>query len=406
MNAHRTETPAAPPAIPDVLAEHLDEVAFLAVQRRKLIFSHEVDRRRIAAHDERIEAHRDGLRVGGRDAVQLVEKRLESAELWDFFAAMLAWLDLVRPDGEAFAKRVDALPAPLIPPLREALRWAPADAVERCLPAPAPPPPSPRRLALAVDAWCWHGRFPAARAREIARHADVEVRAALARGASTDPGLAAGARPMWEPLAADPDPRVRNRALHALALASPSDAVERCRRAATLAGVDPFAVRLLGLFGELADEEILRDLLSVAAVRIAAVHALGDLGNAAAVERLLPFLAAEDAPLANAATSALAALLGELPRDDEREKRSVDPVPARAAPVAEQWRSVRERFASGKRWQRGRSEPVDFADARAPMESLWRASLGAARAEHAWLRKEVPDDFFTGLPSARAIPGE
>src|SRR5512137_373674 len=88
------------PALPDVIAEHLEELGFLNLQRRKLLFSPELPLRRLPAHDERIEAHLDGLRLGAGASLALAEETLSSDDPWAVFAAARMFLELRRPEPE------------------------------------------------------------------------------------------------------------------------------------------------------------------------------------------------------------------------------------------------------------------------------------------------------------------
>jgi hypothetical protein len=69
-------TPAAP-AIPDIVREHLEELGFLSLTRRKLIVDWETDLSELAEHDERIAAHRDALHVAGAVAVEHARECLQ-----------------------------------------------------------------------------------------------------------------------------------------------------------------------------------------------------------------------------------------------------------------------------------------------------------------------------------------
>ena len=84
------------PVVPHVLLEHLEELAALLVQRRKLFFSPEVPLRRLKLHDDRIEAHLDGLRTGGSAAIKIAEDRL-AGDPWLVVAAARVWMSQGSP---------------------------------------------------------------------------------------------------------------------------------------------------------------------------------------------------------------------------------------------------------------------------------------------------------------------
>ena len=77
------------PVLPDVVLEHVEEYAFLSIQRRKLLFSDEITLDQLREHDERIAAHWDGLVLAVPHSVELAVGRLEEGDPWDAFAAAL-----------------------------------------------------------------------------------------------------------------------------------------------------------------------------------------------------------------------------------------------------------------------------------------------------------------------------
>ena len=88
--------PHEAPVIPDVLEEHLEELAFLSIQRRKLVFSPDVPLPDFLPHDGRILAHWKGLELGGEASVQIALTRLEAFDPWEVYAAARVWLGLGR----------------------------------------------------------------------------------------------------------------------------------------------------------------------------------------------------------------------------------------------------------------------------------------------------------------------
>nr|MBA3685649.1 hypothetical protein [Planctomycetota bacterium] len=68
------------PAIPDIVEEHLEELAFLAIRRRTLLFSTTATPRQLARLDARSAAHRDGLRIAGQVAIDLAVGVLDDGD--------------------------------------------------------------------------------------------------------------------------------------------------------------------------------------------------------------------------------------------------------------------------------------------------------------------------------------
>jgi hypothetical protein len=143
-------------------------------------------------------------------------------------------------------------------------------------------------------------------------------------------------------------------------------------------------------------------------VRLAAIHALGDLGSPGGFESLLAEAASGEEGRALAAREALERLLGPIPGPEAGQPPegggagagSVDPASARDRLDELSRRLPRQR------WLRGQPFPWSGEASEEPMEALWRASFLSPRPEAPWLRREVPDGFFSGLPSAEVVPGE
>jgi len=69
-------------------AEHLEDVSFLYDLRNALLADLEVPWARLHAFEERIEAHIDGLMVGGEPALELCRSRLEDGDAGELYAAV------------------------------------------------------------------------------------------------------------------------------------------------------------------------------------------------------------------------------------------------------------------------------------------------------------------------------
>ncbi len=140
------------PAVPPVLELHLEEMGFLWMQRRKLLFSADVPLRRLPAHDERIAAHADGLAIGRAASRAVAEARLTDENPWIAAAAAHTWIQVGAQPSEAVAARAEALPPELHAAWREAVRWLDGGPVDRLFPADRAARLSAPALALAIEA--------------------------------------------------------------------------------------------------------------------------------------------------------------------------------------------------------------------------------------------------------------
>lgn len=384
--------PIAPvaPAIPDILHEHFEELGFLAIQRRHLLFS-EAPLRALRRLDERIVAHRDGLAVAGAEAVAMADTLLAADDPWLRAAAVRVWIEQNTGDPAPMRVRIEGVEPQHAPSWREALRCVDDAALERLLPATLMPA-NTLLLALAVDARGYRGALPPALAQAAATHAAPEVRAALARHARD----AAAATALLD----DPEVLVRRHALWSLVRADATAARSRARRDTAGAAPDPFSLRVLGLTGERADGDRLLALAAEDALAPAALAALRDLAEPSHADALLALLDAKDEAKATGARAAFESLLGPVP----------DPDPARPLPegVTPEAAHVREQAVDRKRDARrllGVPFPWAGEEADTPLGFLWRAALMSPGSAQAWLRREVPDGFFADGPDIEVLPG-
>jgi HEAT repeat protein len=389
-----TQTAAAPgrPAVPDIVAEHLEEHAFLSLQRRKLLFSLDVPERRLALHDERIEAHWDALEVNRPDSGRIAAELLEAEDPWLLASATRAWLVFAEPAPAALLERWKELPPALAPAWREALRGLPGDALDARVPRAQRASLPAQPLALVVDALAWGGRLDGTLAAAAARHADPAVRAAAARALGpAGPEHEALLRPLLE----DAEPAVRWRALWSMALLAPHSALATARPLARR-GV-PFPVRVLGLLGERDDHELIAASAATDEGRPAAFHAFADLGTPEAIESLVRLLALPDEALCRETTLALERAVGAIARKDADAPATVAEARIHLATLPD---TGEARLLAGlpRPWQ------GDKADE--PLAWRWRSAIMKTGPGRAWHRNEVPDGFFDALPTDVARPGE
>jgi hypothetical protein len=387
------EPPVGRPAIPDILEEHLEELAHLSIQRRKLLFSGEVPLRRVRQHAERIEAHLDGLRVGGAASVKLCEKFLEADDPWLVHAAGRVWLELGEPSASGVNKRLEVVAADSVCAWKETFRQIPREVVQRILPTGSIETLPDPMLSIVVDAWGWHGLLTSEIVSKLVSVPGVEVRFALARHADW-PAVVAR-------LLEDENVSVRRAALWRVALQRPHDALSRCRTAAREGEVDQFAVRVLGLFGDHSDGQLLASLASQKRIVNAVVEALRELAIPEFAEVLLDLLDDEAAEIVAVANVAFESLTGKITLPHATQDSAMNDSLARR-----HWGEIRAKLDSRERRLRGVRFPWQGDTADEPMEFLWRRSLGGEIAVAPALRREVPDGFFSGEPTFVAIPGE
>jgi hypothetical protein len=381
------------PIVPNVLVEHLEEVAYLLIQRRKLLFSPEIPLRRLKEHDGRIEAHLDGLREGGSASVQIAEKQMQADDPWLLCAAARVWITQGAPGAAEVMERLKGVSPEMGAAWKEALRSLPRELVDRVIPGKYDTSLPPVALEIAVDAWGWHRLISPDLASRLAEAPNPRVRFAAARHMD-DPRATAK-------LLNDTDPFVRRAGLWNIALKDPRAAVERSHQAVRAAEPDPFAARILGLCGDSNDARSLLPLLTHKTVGRAAMAALRDLACPKFSEALLDHLETDDEAVACAAGEAFGSLVGRIPHV-ESEKQP----PPGMSQARFHWQEARPKLDLNTRRLHGEAFPWQGNPADEPMEFVWRGSLTAAKPDTLWLRREVPDGFFTGLPSPVSVPGE
>jgi hypothetical protein len=237
------------PVLRDVIEEHLEQIGFLSIQRRKMLFSPEAGLPSLLELDDRIAAHHEGLRIAGPVGVEVAEGRLGDPDPWQHYVAARIWLEEGRPSSDRVLARLVAATEDDLPSWREALRRLSGHLLLSLLPIDSRPLPPPV-LPLAADAWGWHGQLPAELARSLTASPLGAVRAAIARAIARDNRLEAG---LLDLLIEDQDPEVARRALWSGVLRAPDTATDLCRKFLARHPGDPFVVQALGFVGELKD---------------------------------------------------------------------------------------------------------------------------------------------------------
>ena len=116
-----TSAPGLAPVIPDVLEEHFEELDFLWEQRESVIFAPDWNLDDLAEHEERCEAHLDGLRIAGAHGVELARPALRGDERGAATAAAMILLAAGEPGLE---EEVLEVLAEAEAPAREGVRIA------------------------------------------------------------------------------------------------------------------------------------------------------------------------------------------------------------------------------------------------------------------------------------------
>jgi hypothetical protein len=389
----------AAPVVPDMLAEHLEEVAFLSIQRRKLLFAPDVPYISFPPHDERIAAHWDGLVTNLPASIDIAAERIDEFDPWEGYAAARVWMELGSPAATEVAQRIVATDAELHGGWREALRRLPTARLIELFPADAKPH-DPAVLACLVYAWGWHGALTESAAASAALGTDAAARYAAARAIGWSAAVLPSAAPLLSSLLGDDEPRIRRAALWSVAQVQPLAAAEQARRRVGAGDADAFDLRVLGLLGGAADADLLLALIEGAhPQRAAALRALGELGTPPALDVLMARLSAPDETMLDAVKDGLHSAMGMVPEG----KDGASPEPHE---IAAWWRDAAPAWRREPRWLRGRPFPWRGAPAEEPMEALWRSLLLAPRADFEWLRREVPDGFFDDELRDDAVAGE
>jgi HEAT repeat protein len=397
------------PPVPDILEEHLEELGYLCLQRRKQIFSTEIPVRRLPALDERIAAHWDALVLGGGKSAEVALNRFEDNNPWIAAAAARVWLELGQPDRAQLMEKLAEIPETAWGIWREAFRRLSPARLQAIAPlAEVSKAPMPLRMLL-DDAYAWNVGLPPEVAVAEARGGPPGVRVVIARHLGTMPK-----DPTWGTLAGelvgDDMPAVARGALWSLAIIDRKQGLRvlRAHAAGSGVGLDPARLLLCGIFGEREDAAILRAVEGGAAVLAAATRALGELGCLESVDLLLERLSATEPDVAQAAAAALERILGSLntlvpPAEAEAAEIPPPPdVPAVAAEVSER----RSKLPSASAHLDGRGVPWTDAPREEPMAWVWRANVRGERDSFAWMKREIPDGVLDGEWATDARVGE
>ena len=285
----------------DLLEEHLEEAEFLWGQRDNALYSGDYDLADLAKLEKRLNAHLDGLSIGGARTIQLLEPELEGDDVYRIAAAAAGLLSLesepanslifdsaAETSNETQVGFVMALCfRPLTADVKAILQtWLNAE--------------SANQLAIAWDVLSFWRDACAADISVCVQHENPLVRQAAA--------LAIGrlGRSEWLPFLAelqtDDDEEVRQMACMSAAQTGDQKLLEILReRCQSPEKVNPWEIHLLAILGDLSDVELLTGFLADAATAESGAAALAALGYTQAVPALLN---AMSQPLSAAAAGA------------------------------------------------------------------------------------------------------
>ncbi len=353
--------PGRPPVLLDIVEEHFDELDFLWEQREANLFTPDWNLGDLAWHEERAEAHLDGLRLAELHGIDLAVARIAGGEMG---AALAATLVLCADASDRHLEPVRAAlrkgDPPVLDGARRALRHGVPDALRPLLDELAGSD-DPLRAVAARDVLAFHRQLPAGDERLLADATPAVCCLAFGIAARGGQLTAAALRTALE----HADPAVRGAAMRAAAWIGWPELLAVCRANASRAtDPDPEAVAMLGALGGDEDAATLRQALERPELAATAIQALGALGRTASVPLLLDLMS--DAALGVPAAKAYRritgsdAAFGEKPfppppvAEGEDESEELPPAPAAARA---DWQRRSGAMPAKTAWQHGRSIP-------------------------------------------------
>lgn len=388
-----------------IVEEHLEELGYLAVRRRGLLFSNRVGPTAVHEIDARTAAQFDALRIAGPASVRIAQSRFDHAEPWQRVAAFQTWLDAGTADAKDVIRHLSGGSDDALDGWREAFRRASSDRVRELVPLDLALD-SPRTAPIAIDAWGWHRMLPRSIAASMVHSEYSGIRAAVARAVGCDDRLD---RRVLGPLLDDSDPAVAARALWSHVVRGIEDGLPDCRRFLARHPDDPFLIQTLGLVGDSGDVGRMIELVGEPRARSAAIRAIGHLGSVDSVDFLLRLLDSGSDATARAASEAFEAIVGPIPRPRASERPV--PIEREPAPLDPEWASnvwseKRKRANPGAAWWSGWPRTLIRDSARESMVRLWRFAVTGEFDAATALRAEVFDGFYAAEPAWELLPGE
>jgi uncharacterized protein (TIGR02270 family) len=341
-----------PPVFPDIVEEHFDELDALWENREANVFAPEWTLRDLAVHEERAEAHLDGLRLSELHGVSLARERLGTGPSAATAAAFVLW-----ESGDADARRLvleqfRSGDTPIRDGIRRALRHLPAAELRQpLLDAMAG---DPEVAAAAADVLAFHRSSLPPFDHLIGESTPAVVQHALSAAGRARRFHAQD----FARASAHPDGAIRLAAFEAAARAGLPDLLDTCRGAA--ANGDVVALGFLGTLGDARDMNLIAHAMRQPELAPVAVSTIGAMGRVQSVPLLLELMA--DAALGVHATAAYKRITGatgiegEKPfppppvSEGEDEDESLPPDPAKAK---RDWEQRQSTFTPDRVWQAG-----------------------------------------------------
>lgn len=400
-----------PDVILDIVEEHFEELDFLWEQRESVIFAPDWLLEELAEHEDRCEAHLDGLRLSGAHAVDIARPALGGDERGAAAAATMVLLAFGIPELDA--EVLDALERaeqPAREGIRIGLRHCDVTRVATRLTRMASQGDPSVRVA-AIDVLAFHRLSPPANVSSLLSELDSGglIHAALGRfGGPWDSNdlqraLEDGAGP------------VQRAALEASARVGLRATVSICRQAAQPPGnLSQVALSFLGVIGGVDDVETIRRAFEHAELAEAAIVAAGALGRIELVPDLID--AMNDDTLTVAAGAAFRRITGAedvdadepLPAPEGLSNDELDfhqpVVPSDPDKARAWWDSRKNDFNDDGVWQAGRQVggewPADLFNA-LPLESRRDVYY-----RHTWQGSAAVGDLELEAAAAKQVVGQ
>jgi uncharacterized protein (TIGR02270 family) len=389
------------PVIVDILEEHFEELQVLWPKRQEAMRSPRYTLRTLDELEERIEAHVQGLLVGGEQTRKLLEPGLVEGDPVIAFIAAYGLLRLEKPEiheavlnalvkaeGGGLAGIRDAFCQislePILPRMRSILNAPPASSRVEV-------------LAAVAEIFSFHGLDIKTSLMDLfLKHENPKLRQAGWRIAGALPArspevIQAG----WN----DADPAVAGEALLAAVWCRQSTLLTHCRHQLTKPAPPWTAVYLTAVLGKSGECGHLMQLpVEMGPPRY---RALGALGHPNVVPQILTAMESKDPVTAVAAGAAFAKITGHEVESagtalvkppggaepDEFEREFLDEVKLPSAERARAyWEQVKGSFAKGTRWCRGLDLSQGASEehlARLDLESRFEACL-RGRYDRTW----------------------
>jgi uncharacterized protein (TIGR02270 family) len=388
--------------ISDILEEHYEELEFLWGQRQSALRSPAYTSRTLLDLEERIEAHLQGLLIGGEQTVALVGPGLSDDDSTLAFAAAYT---LLRLDSESAVQQVMDVfmgaKGGQLDGIRQALCYGPIDMIIGQLRESFAT--SPALIAVATaEALAFHRQFDPKVPRlgkllrdenQNVRQAAWQVVAILGSTSLPEPVLLDSPE-LYESAMRAEELTVRREAMWAAAWSRQQWLLEHCRKVSNNPLAKPWdSILLLAVLGKPTDLERILAAGQASELGPQRFEALGAFGHPAVMETVLEGIESEDPGTAVAAAVAFTKITGAdidsgkrvqlLPKDgyepDEFEREFLDEVILPSPELAQaHWKKVQEAFSKGTRWCRGfdlsqgaTNEVLGQLD----LESRWEACL-------------------------------